>query len=220
MDSLNPSVLLDRSRTHTFAAQTGSIGVEFLEIGAGIGKMSGRTGYVPWPIQVAGLNLSAVPLQASYHGKTSWQLNTSNIRLAEAFITFNGIIVYGFLCSTAPLKMSVPYQQLLHALSLLSRLVPEAWGVYNWLKGRGDSNSIELRAEGAVCGGRTAHRDWDFRDSFSWSTPQAAVGFTCISFAALEPLRMLLNGVRAVRQAGDFVEDLADDIWHGVRSIF
>lgn len=224
MDALDPSVLLDRSPSHTFSAHTGSLGIEFLEVGAGVGRMRGRTGYVPWPMLVAGVSLSAVPLQASYHGRTEWLLRTGDITLAEAFITFQGGIVYGFLCSTMPLKFSPQYQQLLQALRLLSRLIPETAAAYTWLAAHGDDNSLEIRAEGAVCGARVAYHDWDFRSGFTWSTPQAAIGYTSVSFAGTEPLRTLVNFARrteaAIEQGAEYAEDFGKWVWRNVQEIF
>lgn len=220
MDSFDPSVLLKRSRIYTFTGQTGSIGVEFLEVGAGIGKMAGRSGYVPWALMVGGLSLSAVPLQASYHGKTQWTLHTANIRLAEAFITFSGVIVYGLLCATVPLKTLREYQQVLDGLNLLSRLFPAAQTAYEWFKARGDDNSVEIRAEGARCGNRIAYYNWEFRNGFIWSTPQAAVGVTSINFAGTGPLEFLLRSYKTVGKVGDLVEDAVDDFMDRVRLRF
>ncbi len=207
---LNPSVLLDKSSTHTFRARTGSIGVEFIEVGAGWGKMSGRTGYVPWALMVGGVSLSAVPLQASYHGATSWSLRTGNITLAEAFITFQGSIAYGFLCSSAPLKFDRNYQMLLAGLSALKSRYSKARQAHTWLKSKENVNSLELRLEAAMCGGRVAHQDLLFRDGFSWSTPQAAIGLTGIQFVGTQPLGGLLRTGRTIGNIGSAIGGLFD----------
>ncbi len=189
---LNPSVVLDTSTSFRLRAQTGSIGVKFLETGFGWGKLSGRTGFMEWGLNVGGLSLSAIPLQASYHGTTEWTLSTPRISLAEAFISFTGCIGYGLLCSSVPLKHNPGFPTLLHALDKLRRVFPDVRQTINWLRSKGNLNSVEVRIEAAQCGGRLAYKKASRRAAFSWSTPQAAIGVTQIQFAGLDPLRAAL----------------------------
>ncbi|HRI06477.1 MAG TPA: hypothetical protein PKW35_01605 [Nannocystaceae bacterium] len=205
MDDFDPSVLLSQSSVHRFSGYTGSLGIEFLEIGAGFGRMQGSRGYVPWPLTVVGAALSAVPLQASFHGKTEWVLRSRRIALAEAFISFKGDIVYAMLCSSAPLWTLTEYRQVVKGVEALAAVAPSVNTAVNWLKSVGNDNSLELRVEVAQCANQVAYWDWGFRHGFSWSTPQAAVGITEISFTNLGILRGVLSAGRAASDVLDWI---------------
>ncbi len=137
MDDFDPTVLLSQSGVHKFSGHTGSLGIEFLEVGAGIGRMQGSRGYVPWPLTVVGVAASAVPLQASFHGKTAWELKSRRISLAEAFVTFKGDIVYAMICSSAPLKTLQEYRSVVKGVEALAKVAPSVGVVVDRLRSIG-----------------------------------------------------------------------------------
>ncbi len=205
MDDFDPTVLLSQSGVHKFSGHTGSLGIEFLEVGAGIGRMQGSRGYVPWPLTVVGVAASAVPLQASFHGKTAWELKSRRISLAEAFVTFKGDIVYAMICSSAPLKTLQEYRSVVKGVEALAKVAPSVGVVVDRLRSIGGDNSVEVRVEVATCANQVAYWDWDFRHGFSWSTPQAAIGITEIAFTNLGVLRTLLSVGRTTADVLDWI---------------
>ncbi len=192
----DPSVLLDKSTNFTVKGKRASLSVEFFEVGGGVANINGKTGYVPWPLQVAGLGLSAVPVSGAF-SSDKWTLKTKNITLAEAFLTFQAGCVYAGVYGSVPFKYNNNYRILKTGVKSLPSSSTRT-KVLSALEKAKNHNAFELSASWALCGGSLAWHKFNYSTTTSFSSPQAAIGVTAIRFVGTQMLEQVLRAGKTV----------------------
>ncbi len=200
MPRFDPSVMMRTGNRFTVAGGRGSVSFEFFEVGGGGAKIRNASagGFVPWPTQVAGLGLSAVPLSGAL-ATDNYTLRVRNaITLAEAFLTFQAFTVYAGIYGTIPFQQRTEYRLLKAAVEALPRS-RQRTAVLRALDRYKNSNAFEISYTWCMLGNQLAF-DSGLKSNLitSLSTPQAAVGCTTVRFASTQ---MIANGIQAYRAA-------------------